>query len=95
LSDQDFGKMIDNLRVKMNGYMNRYGHSITFGFERDPDRSLDELMRLAEPQINAARRIGLKSEDIILDRVLRNAPLVAWEQNLMIVYTHMNVMSPE
>ncbi|WP_206666510.1 hypothetical protein, partial [Xylella fastidiosa] len=57
LSDQDFGKMIDNLRVKMNGYMNRYGHSITFGFERDPDRSLDELMRLAEPQINAARRI--------------------------------------
>ncbi|CAH2902222.1 MAG: IncI1 plasmid conjugative transfer protein TraU, partial [uncultured Paraburkholderia sp.] len=51
--------MIDNLRVKMNGYMKRYGHSITFGFERDPDRSLDELMRLAEPQINAARRIGL------------------------------------
>ncbi|ASW04279.1 MULTISPECIES: hypothetical protein [Burkholderiaceae] len=95
LSDQDFGKMIDNLRVKMNGYMKRYGHSITFGFERDPDRSLDELMRLAEPQINAARRIGLKSEDIILDRVRRNAPLVAWEQNLMIVYTHMNVMSPE
>ena len=95
LSDQDFGKMIDNLRVKMNGYMKQYGHSITFGFERDPDRSLDELMRLVEPQIKAARRIGLKSEDIILDRVRRNAPLVAWEQNLMIVYTHMNVMSPE
>ncbi len=95
LSDDDFTKMIDNLRVKMNGYMKRYGHSITFCFERDPDRAHDELMRLAEPQINAARRIGLNSEDIILDRVRRNAPLVAWEQNLMVVYTHTNVMGPE
>lgn len=95
LSEDDFGKMIENLRIKMNGYMKRYGHSITFGFEKDPDRALDELMRLAEPQINAARRIGLNSEDIILDRVRRNAPLVAWEQNLMIVYTHLSVMSNE
>lgn len=95
LSPADFEAMIDNLRVKTNGYMKRYGHSITLGFERDPDRSHDELMRLAEPQLNAARRIGLNSEDIILDRVRRNAPLVAWEQNLMVVYTHMNVMSPE
>ena len=95
LSGQDFQKMIDNLRIKANGYMKRHGHSLTFGFERDPDRALDELMRLAEPQINAARRIGMNSEDIILDRVRRNAPLVAWEQNLMIVYTHMNVMSKE
>ncbi len=95
LSEDDFSKMIDNLRIKMNGYMKRYGHSLSFGFERDPDRALDELMRLAEPQLNAARRIGMKSEDIIIDRVRRNAPLVAWEQNLMVVYTHMNVMSPE
>lgn len=95
VSAEDFGKMIENLRVRMNGYMARAGHSITFGFERDPDRALDELMRLAEPQLTAARRIGLNSEDIILDRVQRNAPLVAWEQNLMIVYTHTGVMSPD
>lgn len=95
LSDSDFVGMVELLRVKMNGYMKRNGHSITLGFERDPDRALDELMRLAEPQIHAARRIGLKSEDIILDRVQRNAPLVAWEQNLMIVYTHTSVMTKE
>lgn len=94
-SADDFEKMVENLRVKQNGYMRRHGHSLTFAFERDPDRALDELMRLAEPQINAARRMGLKSEDIILDRVRRNAPLVAWEQNLLVVYTHMNAMSKE
>jgi len=94
-SPEDFDVMIDNLRTRLNGYMGKYGHSLTFSFERDPDRALDELMRLAEPQINAARRIGIKSEDIILDRVRRNAPLVAWEQNLLVVYTHMNVMSKE
>lgn len=88
LSESDFDKLIENLRIKMSGYMREPGHSITFGFERDPDRSLDELMRLAEPQINAARRIGIKTEDIIIDRVKRNAPLVAWEQNLLVVYTH-------
>lgn len=88
LSEADFDKLIDNLRVKMNGYMREQGHTFTVSFERDPDRALDELMRLAEPQINAARRIGLKSEDLILDRVKRNAPLVAWEQNLLVVYTH-------
>lgn len=95
LSPDDFGAMIENLRVKQNGYMHRHGHSLAFGFERDPDRSLDELMRLAEPQINAARRIGLKSEDIILDRIRRNAPLVSWEQNLLVVYTHINVMNKD
>ncbi|MCC7005922.1 MAG: conjugal transfer protein TraU [Ottowia sp.] len=95
ISEDFFSQMIDSLRVKMSGYMQRFGHSMTFSFERDPDRSLDELMRLAEPQLKSARRIGLKSEDIIIDRVRRNAPLVAWEQNLLIVYTHINVMSPE
>lgn len=94
-SPADFEQMVENLRVKQNGYMRRYGHSLTFAFERDPDRAFDELMRLAEPQINAARRMGLKSEDIILDRVRRNAPLVAWEQNLLVVYTHVNAFSKE
>jgi intracellular multiplication protein IcmB len=94
-SPEDFEQMIENLRVKQNGYMRKHGHSLSFAFERDPDRALDELMRLAEPQINAARRIGLKSEDIILDRVRRNAPLVAWEQNLLVIYTHMNVMNKD
>jgi len=95
LSPDDFSKMIENLRVKQNGYMRRHGHSLTFGFERDPDRATDELMRLAEPQINSAKRIGLKSEDIIIDRVQRNAPLVAWEQNLLVIYTHLSVMNKD
>lgn len=88
LSEDDFDELIENLRLKMSGYMREPGHSLTFGFERDPDRALDELMRLAEPQINAARRMGINTEDIIIDRVKRNAPLVAWEQNLLVVYTH-------
>ncbi|MES2264675.1 MAG: conjugal transfer protein TraU [Pseudomonadota bacterium] len=95
LSPAEFGVLIENLCARMNGYLRRYGHSLTISFERDPDRATDELMRLAEPQINAARRIGLRTEDIILDRVQRNAPLVAWEQNLLVVYTHMNVMAKD
>src|SRR4051812_25221548 len=67
-SDEDFGAMVDNLRMKANGYMSRAGHSLSLAFENDPDRALDELMRLAQPLINTARRIGLQSEDIILDR---------------------------
>jgi intracellular multiplication protein IcmB len=94
-SADDFAEMVDKLRVKMNGYMSRPGHSLTMSFERDPDRALDELMRLAEPQLTTARRIGLKSEDIILDRVRRNAPFVAFEQNLLVVFTHMNVMGED
>jgi intracellular multiplication protein IcmB len=94
-SFEDFTLMVDNLRMRMNGYMSRSGHSLTLSFERDPDRALDELMRLAEPQINTARRIGLKSEDIILDRVRRNAPFVAFEQNLLVIYTHMSVMGDD
>ncbi|HET9644741.1 MAG TPA: conjugal transfer protein TraU, partial [Burkholderiaceae bacterium] len=94
-SSEDFKAMVDNLRVKMNGYMARHGHSLSLCFESDPDRALDELMRLAEPMLNTARRIGLKSEDILLDRVRRNAPLVQFEQNLLVVYTHMNVMGDE
>lgn len=95
LSDEEFSQVIANLRSSMNGYMNKFGHSISLGFERDQARGFDELMRLAEPQIVAARRIGLDTEDIILDRVKRNAPYVAFEQNLLFVYTHVSSMSPE
>lgn len=94
-SADDFAKIVDNLRMKSNGYMSRPGHSLSIAFESDPDRALAELMRLAEPLINTARRIGLKSEDILLDRVRRNAPLVQYEQNLLIVYTHMSVMGKD
>lgn len=95
LSRDEFTELIENLRVRLNGYVRRPGHSLTFSLESDPDRALDELMRLAEPQINTARRVGLRSEDIIVDRVRRNAPLVVWEQNLLVVYTHMNIMATE
>jgi len=94
-SNNDFLRMVDSLRLKMSGYMNQKGHSLTCAFEVDPDRSLDELMRLAEPQIVAARRIGLTSEDIIVDRVKRNAPLVSYEQNLLVVYTHTSILSKD
>jgi intracellular multiplication protein IcmB len=92
LSDGDFAATIDNLRGRMNGYMGSGGHSLTMAFERDPDRALEELTRMAEPQLRTARRMGLKSEDVIMDRVRRNAPFVAWEQNLLIVYTHTDAM---
>jgi len=94
-SDDDFSAMVDNLRMKANGYMSRPGHSLSLAFENDPDRALDELMRLAQPLINTARRIGLQSEDIILDRVRRNAPLVQFEQNVLVVYTHLSVLGDE
>ncbi|RMN07961.1 conjugal transfer protein TraU [Pseudomonas syringae group genomosp. 3] len=95
LSEHEFAAMIESLRVRMTGYMKRYGHSLTFSFERDPERAKDELMRLAEPLLNTARRIGLETEDIILDRVMRNYPLCSWEQNILVVYTHLNAMSSE
>jgi hypothetical protein len=37
-SPDDFEQMIENLRVKQNGYMRKHGHSLSFAFERDPDR---------------------------------------------------------
>lgn len=95
VSAEDFGAIVDNLRMKANGYMSRHGHSLTIAFESDPDRALDELMRLAQPLLNTAKRIGLQSEDIILDRVRRNAPLVQFEQNILVVYTHISVMGDE
>ena len=94
-SASDFDKMVDLLRMKMNGYMAQHGHSLSCAFESDPDRAIDELMRLAEPSLATARRIGLKSEDIILDRVKRNAPFCAFEQNMLVVYTHMSVMGAD
>ena len=95
LSGSEFEEMIDMLRIKLSSYMTKPGHSFTLGFERDPERALDELVRLAEPQINSARRMGLQVEDVIMDRLCRNAPYVAYEQNLLVVYTHPTVMESE
>lgn len=95
MSQDEFETVISNLRGRLGSYMRSYGHSFSICLERDPDRAHDELMRLVEPQINTARRIGLDATDIIISRVDRNAPLVAWEQNLLMVYTHVPVMSAE
>jgi intracellular multiplication protein IcmB len=95
LSEAEFTGMVESLRIRMTGYMRRYGHSLSFAFESDPERSRDELMRLAEPLLNTARRIGIHSEDIILDRVMRNYPLCSWEQNILVVYTHLTAMTSD
>lgn len=95
LSDREFEEMVDMLRVKLSAAITKPGHSFSIGFERDPERAFDELMRLAEPQINSARRMGLQVEDVIVDRMRRNAPYVAYEQNLLVVYTHPTVMDDE
>lgn len=95
LSEAEFTAMIESLRIRMTGYMKRNGHSMSFAFESDPERARDELMRLAEPLLNTARRIGLNSEDIILDRVMRNYPLCSWEQNILVVYTHLGAMNTQ
>jgi intracellular multiplication protein IcmB len=94
-SEREFEEIVGNLRMRIGSYMRSFGHSLSFCFERDPDRSYDELMRLAESQLNTARRIGIEASDIVMSRVERNAPLVAWEQNLLVVYTHMSAMSSE
>ncbi|MFC6478549.1 hypothetical protein ACFQDN_21530 [Pseudomonas asuensis] len=95
LSPEEYSGVIENISVSLNPVFQRPGYSLSFCFERDPDRALDELMKLAEPQIKTARRIGLETEDIILDRVKRNAPLVAFEQNLLVIYTHPTVMGSD
>ncbi len=95
LSEDEFATLVENLRVRLQGSLSRPGHPVSLVFERDPGRAVDELMRLAEPQINTARRTGLHTEDIILDRVARNAPLVVWEQNLLVVYTQLDVLARE
>ncbi|KAA8697184.1 hypothetical protein [Pseudomonas cannabina] len=43
LSEAEFAAMIESLRVRMTGYMKRYGHSLTFSFERDPERAKETL----------------------------------------------------
>lgn len=95
LSEAEYIVMLDNLRMKLGSVMRSPGHSLSFVLERDPDRAHDELMRLAEPQLRTASRIGLAIEDVVLSRVERNTPFVAWEQNLLVVYTHLPAMSSE
>lgn len=87
VSRNDFQGMLAYLREKWDSTFREYGHKLVSGFERDPERSYDEWMRLCDPMIQSARRMGTGSEDLVLDRLRRNAPLVQWEQNLLFVYT--------
>lgn len=95
LSNEDYLKLITSLQIKLNGYLNRAGHSISICFERDPHISKNELMKLVKPQLKTAERIGLNTADIIIDRVKRNLPFVSYERNLLIVYTHMSIFTNE
>lgn len=95
LSSKEFDDVVENLRIKLGSLYQRPGHHLSFGYESDPDRAQDELMRIASPQIKTAKRLGLASEDIIIDRVRRNAPFVTWEQNLLVAYTHPSCLQPD
>lgn len=93
LSDSDYEELIHSLRIKLNGYLNRNGHELSFCFERDPYRSKETLLKLIEPQLRTAERIGLNTKDILIDRVKRNLPYVSYEKNLLVVYTHLSILT--
>lgn len=95
LSDTEYENLVHSLRIKLNGYLNRNGNEISFCFERDPYRSKRTLMKLIEPQIKTAERIGLNTKDIIIDRAMRNLPYVSYEKNLLVVFTHMSIFTRE
>ena len=95
LSQSDYEELIHSLRIKLNGYLNRNGHELSLCFERDPYRSKETLMKLIQPQLKSADRIGLDTKDIILDRAKRNLPYVSYEKNLLVVYTHMSIFTRE
>lgn len=93
LSASDYEELIHSLRIKLNGYLNKKGHELSICFERDPYRSKETLMKLIEPQLRTAERIGLNTKDIIIDRVKRNLPYVSYEKNLLVVYTHLSIFT--
>lgn len=92
-SRSDFEELVANLEGRMKGYLRQQGHSISIGFERDPGRAGELLEELYNPLIQTARRVGLDTEDILCSRAARNLPFVAWEKNLLMIYTHPSILT--
>lgn len=84
--------LLDDLALRMTPYAKRNGHTFWFSFESDPDRAFDELALVASPQLQAARRMKMAVEDIILERVRKNAASCHFEQNFAIVMTSLNLL---
>ena len=95
LSPLEYTDLVETLQSKMSGYFNKYGHSISVVFEKDPAHGRPELDRLAAPMYQTAKRIGLATEDIISSRLSRNEPFVAREQCLLVMYTHLGALNKD
>lgn len=92
LGDQEYIELIDDLSIRLAPVMAKQGHHFEGCFEKDPERSYDELVRYAAPMISSSRTMGLDVKDIILDRCKRNSYRAHFEQNLLFIFTHPSVV---
>lgn len=91
MGKESFFALCNEIRTKAVGYF-KYGHEMSIVFEHDPDVSEALLMQYALPSINTAKRLGLQSVDMLIDKVKRNAPYIAKEQAYLVLYTSPQVL---
>lgn len=94
MGKDQFLSLCQEIRTKAVGYFGT-GHQFSVVFEHDPEGAEQQLMELAEPSINTAKRIGLQSVDMLIDRVKRNTPYVAHEPAYLVVYTSPATLSKD
>lgn len=94
MGKEQFFDLCSEIRTKAVGYFNA-GHQASVIFEHDPDEAENQLMELAAPSIRTAKRIGLRSIDMLVDKIKRNAPYVAKEPVYLVLYTTPQSLSKE
>lgn len=82
-----FSSYIERLQTLLSSEFQTVGHKLSFVFERDPGKAIEELQKLLAHQYRSLRRMGLDLTDILDERIGKLAPFIARERAFLVVYT--------
>lgn len=82
-----FRGYINRLQTLLSPEFQTIGHKLSFVFERDPDKALEELRKLLAHQYRGLKRMGLDLADILDERIEKLTPFIARERAFLVVYT--------
>ncbi len=88
-----FSSYVNQLQTLLNSEFQSVGHKLSFVFERDPEKSTQELRRLLAHQYRNLKRMQLDLSDILDEKISKLAPFIARERAFLVVYTAREALS--
>jgi intracellular multiplication protein IcmB len=93
IGDTEFRSIVEQATLKLGTRFDRPGQALQVYFERNPDRTLDDMKSLIRPTRLTAKIIGLDLDDLLDEREKNLSKYVSSERCVFVLWTRPSVLT--